>query len=253
MSRPEPSFEYEKITQTFKRKDGEYFCCYCGSVRAEKRTNLDHVPGVGVFKGEPPNKTPTVRVCIECNQKQSPSEAYFYCILSAVLSGSPKPKDQVLPSAKKVLSNDKRMRRKISQSNLDWPQNLNWTVDNGALLPLFSAYARGHLFLQNATLELQEPSSISVYPIPLMIEGLNSDFFSRNGDGWLEVGTKGFIEQALMFGEADQVAPTETEIIDSDGFNIVSPSEYRFRVGHSFGHTYVKMIFHEYLAVEVRW
>ncbi|QIE41978.1 hypothetical protein G5B39_08420 [Rhodobacteraceae bacterium SC52] len=184
---------------------------------------------------------------MRCNQKQSSDEAYFYCILSAVLSGSPKPQDQILLKAKRILQNDKSLRKKISQSINDNVGGLEWKIEVEKISRTLENYARGHLFLSNSETYIDPAHKVEFIPKSLLDGSKIEEFFVIPENlNFPEVGSRSLLE---MY-DSQYIAP---EPVDEFGFSIVSAGEYRYRTLTTKEDTIVQSVFHEYLLTTVSW
>jgi hypothetical protein len=241
--------DYEGVVPVpFADERLDWHCCYCGASRINADTTKDHVPSIGLFDDDPPRLLPTVRVCRKCNQSHSSAELYAYCAISVALSGSPRPIEQLSPVARRVLENDKRLRRIVSTSfakNEDGHCSIN--IDAIVFSQFLDKQARGHVFLECSEVRLSSPNRRFWLPRPSMSEYQMDNFLFRTSDAFPEIGSRGFVR---FIEGSDQLDDFE---IDNFGFTILKRGMYRFRVVLSNGGIIVQSIIRDYLFTEIEW
>ncbi|WP_264771876.1 hypothetical protein [Defluviimonas salinarum] len=194
-----------------------------------------------------PGHFPMVRVCIDCNRDQSEAETYFYAILSAVLSGSHRPEDQILPIGERVLRSDKSLRRRIFEAkNIAPDGSLIWNVDHELIGQVLTAYARGHIFLETGELALDKPARVVFKPLATMGQDERTAFLEVQNDVFPELGSRLFI---TLFDPQDE----RRQLLDANGFFVIQPNTYQYKVVLRNGQIGIRSIVRNFLATEVSW
>ena len=192
-----------------------------------------------------PSNLPVAFTCRDCNQRFSGDEQYFGVFLNCVLAGSTKPHDHEQQGVQRALERLAGLRARIEASKrsetLDGEVLLTWIPELARVHRVVVKNARGHAFYEFGEPVLGEPERVWALPLPQMTEPGCLDFETgRPGLAvWPEVGSR--MMKRLATGQD----------VD-DGWVVVQPSVYRYRVEHDDG-LVVRAILREYLATEVYW
>jgi len=227
-------------------------CAQCGTPIGKENKSSDHVPSKcllrkseGPARDQYPSNLPVAFTCRDCNQRFSGDEQYFCVFLSCVLAGSTEPADHDEQGVQRVLEQRSGLRARIEASkrleDLVGETRLTWIPELQRVLSVVVKNARGHAFYEFGEPVLEEPDRVWAVPLSVMTEAGRLDFETvRPGlAGWPEVGSR--MMQRLATG-----------IDMHDGWVVVQPSVYRYRVEHDDG-LVVRAILRDYLATEVCW
>ncbi|UWR51660.1 HNH endonuclease [Phaeobacter inhibens] len=221
------------------------WCFHCSRLLGSRNTNREHIPTKSLLTKPYPENLPTVHVCSECNESFSLDEQYFVAFLSAVLSGTTNPDEQRLKAGQSAFKNE-NLRKRIERAKTgpiyaQREPNTVWEPEGKRIENVIVKNARGHAFFENGEPIFDDPSFVEVFPIPCATEDQISLLLHFSPFAtWPEVGSRWM--QRLL----------EEDNFDSDGFYVVQPEFYRFRIDFDQGVT-VKSIINEYLATVVAW
>ena len=236
-----------KQIQEFTDERLRGYCVYCGGGVSDPSN--DHVPSKSLLKKPYPTNIPTIKACKGCNEEFALDEEYFAAFLSAVISGSTKPDDQVLPSAANSFSTnsgglrDRIQRSQVLQTCLDLgvEERLVWMPEFDRIKRVIVKNARGHGYY-----ELGDPNEVAGCPTSAWattLDNITKDqengFFSSEPGlvGWPEVGSRAMIR--AIEGQDLQ-----------DGWIVVQENVYRYSVEQG---TRVRSVLFEHVITEVVW
>lgn len=222
------------------------WCIHCGASLARFKKTKDHTPSKILLESPYPENLATTEVCGPCNQGFSKDEEYLVAFLSAVISGGTQPEVQKIEQAGNIFRRKLALREMIEgtkeeQYNLDGGIDLRWEPDLKRFRNVIVKNARAHLFFENGEPMWGEPEFVDVCPIETLTSENLGEFFGRNSviEPWCEVGSRWNFRLV------------EDQGFDGDGFLVVQPGVYRFRIeGGGLG---VRSIMREYLATSVFW
>tara|TARA_B100000749_G_scaffold250350_1_gene215388 strand:+ start:558 stop:1088 length:531 start_codon:yes stop_codon:yes gene_type:complete len=172
-------------------------------------------------------------------------EEYFASFLSAVLSGTCDPEQQVIKHCGKAMKRSAGLRKLIEGQRVEqfcfWgPSDLRWFPDLSRFRNVILKNARAHLFYENGEPMTEAPAFVEFSPLSLMDSAQKNEFFEVNYlQPWCEVGSRW--NTRLIEGDE----------FDEWGFLVVQPETYRFRI--DAGGLGVRSIIREYLATSVFW
>ena len=241
-----------KSTKDYSDRRLKNACPQCGTAIGKGNRSSDHVPSKcllreseGSAENQYPSNLPVAFTCRDCNQRFSPDEQYFCVFLNCVLGGSTEPDDHDERRVRSALEKNSGLRARIEASKrsetLDGQVYMTWIPELARVHRVIVKNARGHAFYEFGEPVLQEPDRVWATPLPQMTEAGCLDFEAgRSGlAGWPEVGSR--MMQRLATG------------LDlHDGWVVVQPSVYRYRVDHDDG-LVIRAILRDYLATEVHW
>ena len=221
------------------------WCLYCGRQLSDVSANHDHVPS-RVFLSDPePENLPTILSCYECNNGFSKDEEYFSAFLSATLSGSSKPEEQINSKAAKILAYHGGLRARIEasrirQRNVDGVEHLSWIPEMDRIRRVIIKNAQGHAFFELSEPKLNAPELCEFAPLATLQVGQRESFES--------------IEQPVIWPEVGSRMMTRiiAGIDMNAGWIVVQPGIYRYNVTYGDGVT-VKSVIWDYLATVTRW
>jgi len=235
-----------KQIREFKDERLKGYCVYCEQGVSDPSN--DHVPSKSLLKKPFPPDIPTIKACRGCNERFALDEEYFAAFLSAVLSGSTEPDDQVLPSAANSFRENNGLRERIDHSRsmqtqlvLGTDERITWFPEYDRIRRVIVKNAQGHIYF-----ELGDPSAASGCPTSAWattIENLNSSqrdrFFEMEPRlvGWPEVGSRAMI-RAIEGQDMD------------GGWVVVQDGVYRYSVEQG---TRVRSVLFERVVTEVLW
>ena len=227
-------------------------CAQCGTAIRQENKSSDHVPSKcllrkseGSAEDQYPSNLPVAFTCRDCNQRFSGDEQYFCVFLNCVLAGSTEPDDHAEQGVQRTLEQHSGLRARIETSKrsetLDGEVLLTWIPELARVHRVVVKNARGHAFYEFGEPVLEEPERVWALPLPQMTEAGYLDFETgRSGlAGWPEVGSR-------------MMKRLATGLDMHDGWVVVQPSVYRYRVEHDDG-LVVRVILRDYLATEVYW
>ncbi len=223
------------------------WCYYCNDTLGSTPTNREHIPTKGLLNKPFPKNLPVAEVCKKCNEQYSLDEEYFIAFLSAALSGSTDPNAQVIDSGRKIFFRNKSLQNRIERSKREFQtyggqKEVLWIAELTRIHSVILKNARGHLFFENGEPMFDQPKEIAVFPLQKATENQLNSFFSNGKplEFWPEVGSRWM--QRLL----------EEPSFDTNGFYVLQPSVYRFRLDFCNGIA-VKSVIHECLATYVAW
>ena len=227
-------------------------CAQCGRALRKNNRSSDHAPSKCLLckpdesaDRQYPTNPPVTYTCRECNEHFSKDEQYFSMFLNCLLAGSTEPDVHAEPRVQRALKQQSRLRARIEAAKrsqiLDGEVLLTWSPELTRVHRVVVKNARGHAFYESGQPILEEPERVWALPLAQMTEAQRLDFKTgRPGVAtWPEVGSR--MMQRLVTG------------VDTDnGWVVVQPSVYRYRVEHDDG-LVVRAILRDYLATEVYW
>ncbi len=202
---------------------------------------VDHVPSRVLLDKPYPENLPTVECCAECNAGLSLDEEYVACLIDCVLAGSVAVDDVGRSKVRAALKRKRALTERISASRSQTPAGIVWHPELDRVRSVVVALARGHSLYELHEPQFDEPTEVSVAPLPTMsaVEGDQFEVSVGYG-GWPEVGSRAF--QRSVLGVSGPTSPWLS----------VQPGRYRYLAALDDGIT-IKMVLSEYLACEVRW
>jgi hypothetical protein len=203
------------------------------------------VPSKSLLVPPYPENLAVVEICEACNTSFSGDEEYFSAFLSAVLSNSVEPSEQKLAIGKRIFERNEPLKRRIEKARMATStpdgDSFSWRPEIERVKAVLVKNARGHVFFENGEPAFDEPDAVECCPLDAMDDRQLDEFWARGGFAiWPEVGSRWM--QRLVEGDN----------FDTDGFLVVQPGIYRFRVEIGPGIT-VRSVIHEYLSAVVRW
>lgn len=236
-----------KFFNDFSDDRNKAWCLHCGTSIGQRKTNREHIPTKSLLSKPFPNNLPVAPVCADCNEGFSLDEEYFVAFLSAVLSGSTDPENQKIESAARILQGNQSLRDRLNRSKKSYltiggDHQTLWDPEWIRIARVLEKNARGHLFYENGEPIFEAPSNIFAFPLPIASDNQIREFFGTgsNVTTWPEVGSRWM--QRLL----------EDQDFDKDGFLVIQPNVYRFKLEFD-GCATVKSILYEYLATSVEW
>ena len=227
-------------------------CAQCGTGIRKDNKSRDHVPSKcllraseGAADDEYPSNLPVAFTCRDCNQQFARDEQYLCVFLNCVLAGSTDPEDHDEQGVQGVLEQHEGLRARIEASKRSETRDgevlLTWIPELERVHRVVVKNARGHAFYEFGQPVLEEPEHVWAMPLARMTETgrLNLETGSPGLAGWPEVGSR-------------MMERLATGLNMRDGWVVVQPSVYRYRVEHDDG-LVVRTILREYLATEVYW
>jgi hypothetical protein len=229
----------------FSDSRNKTWCIHCGSYLNQIEINRDHVPSKSLLLKPYPAELPVVEVCKACNTSFSQDEEYFIAFLGSVIAGTTDPKSQKIPTAKRILERNEKLRARIGRSQKifttigDQSRSV-WSPENDRINNVIIKNARGHAMYEYGEPMLDRPISIWSAALESLKASERETFEVVDfGGGFPEVGsrmmTRVFAGQDLM-----------------DGWVYVQDDVYRYAVTQQGG-LCVKSVLFEYLATEVIW
>lgn len=225
------------------------WCVHCGGWLQGVSTNRDHVPSKSLLQKPFPNNLPVIEVCTKCNSAHSLDEQYFVCFLSAVLSGSTQPDEQIISSATRAFTNNQPLKSRIERSRQDYDtiggeQRTVWRPELDRLNSVVLKNARGHALFELSEAKPQKPNHIWTAPLDSLTYDQREGFENVPGDlskfaGYPEIGSRQFTR--ILTGQ-DMYG----------GWVIVQPGIYRYLADSGQG-VLIRSVLYDYLATEVYW
>lgn len=215
-------------------------CVYCGAA-SESR---DHCPSKVLLDEPFPPELGTVDACGACNQAFSSDEQYVACLLECVLCGSTEPNDVRRPKIRRILEESPKLAARIKESGQeDIAGNLIWKPEFERVRNVALKLAQGHFAYEFNVPALEQPRYVNFVPLVSLAESQRSEFetpfMGARLVGWPEIGTRAFLRAAGAL-------PTRY----SNGWIVVQPERYRYRIGESGD---IDIVLSEYLACAVVW
>lgn len=235
-----------KQIQEFKDKRFDGYCVYCEQGVSD--ASNDHVPSKSLLKKPFPPDIPTIKACRACNERFALDEEYFAAFLSAVISGSTEPDDQVLTSAANSFGKNNGLRERIDRSrsmqtqlDLGTEERKLWIPEYDRMQRVIVKNARGHGYY-----ELGDPDEVAGCPTSAWattLDNITEDQKDRYFElesrlaGWPEVGSRAMIRAI------------EGQDLDG-GWVVVQDGVYRYSVEQG---TRVRSVLFEHVVTEVVW
>lgn len=234
-----------KVFSDYSDDRNKAWCIHCGSRLSEVKPTRDHTPSKVLLDRPFPKNLAVTPICGPCNQGFSLDEEYFVAFLSSVLTGTCHPDKQVIPHVSKTFGRSPSLRALIESQReeqfcLFGRSDVRWYPDFRRFSRVILKNARAHMFFENGEPMLHEPEVVEFQPISAMSTTERHDFFGMDLlQPWCEVGTRWNFRLI------------EDDSFDRDGFLVVQPDIYRFRI--EGGGAGVRTVIREYLATTVIW
>ena len=220
----------------------DYIPCDGGSHSG--KYSQDHIPTKALLNPPYPENLMGVGMCRECNSGFSEDEEYFAAFLASVVSGSTEPDPLQFPTASRILARKPLLRSRIDAARhvevtSSGSTMVTWTPELERIERVIVKNARGHLLFELVQTVESPPTHVNILPRELLSPQQLSGFERPEGlVGWPEVGSR------LM------LRLLETGEVRHGGWIEVQCGVYRYAVDDM---PRVRMVFREYLAVEVIW
>lgn len=226
--------------QDFGDDRNKGWCIYCGGP-GESR---DHAPSRVLLDEPYPAELPVLPACAACNGAFSRDEAYLACLIECALTGSV----ESAKSRRKVgemLAQSPALAARLVAARYERDGEIGFTPEPERVRAIILKLARGHAAFENNEPRLDEAESILFTPFTAMGEPEREQFEHGTNDAqgaapWPEVGSRAMTR--MLTGDD----------LGSDGWIIVQPGMYRYRVDWASGFR-VQIVIREYLAAEVVW
>lgn len=217
-------------------------CVHCGNRVENNCASREHVPTKGLLLEPLPAQYPTLTVCHSCNEGHSLDEEYLIAFLSSVLSGSTDPKEQIIPSAARILLRNSALKNRIDSSRKQDLGELIWLPEIDRIKRVIVKNARCHILYEASEPHWKDPEEILIFAIPNAADHEVKDFLSSNPlQAWTEVGSRRM-----------QRVLEEDGAFDEFGFYDFQSGTYRFRIDTDGGIA-AKIIIWNYLAAKIVW
>ena len=232
-----------KVFDDYSDNRHKSWCFHCGVTLGTNPTNREHIPTKSLLNKPYPPDLPQVKVCEVCNESYSRDEEYLVAFLSTVISGSTEPRKQVFSSGKRILARNKKLRERIDQARQIKPGGGSvWMPELKRIERIVVKNARGHAFFEGGEPMFEPPSDITILPLPSIPEEQSTELLSGSPfQQWPEVGSR-WMQRVLA----------ETGAFDADGFYVVQPNTYKFKLEIT-GHLSVVSVIGNYLFTSVTW
>ncbi len=217
------------------------YCVFCGG---EPETQ-DHVPSK-VFLDDPvPRNLATVEACLKCNNGFSLDEEYLSCFLEAVVCGSIEADKIRREKVKKAFSRKPNLAQRILGSQvIDLFDQMSWHPEEERVKRIITKLAKGHAAHELSLPQIEEPESISFFPLQLLDEKQRNAFENIDyGPLFPEIGSRAFLR---VLG----ATPFENE---PGPWISVQEGRYRYAAIQDGSGVLVRIVLSEYLACEVFW
>lgn len=213
------------------------WCVYCGGPDETR----DHVPSRVLLDEPYPTELPVVPACRACNASFSPDEAYLACLIECALTGSVESARR-RRKVNRMLTRSPSLASRLSVARYEQEGEVGFAPEADRVRRIVLKLARGHAAFENNEPRLDAPVSIRFVPFISMTADSRLRFEQGAGGPavWPEVGSRAMTRLV------------EGHDIDGNGWVIVQPGMYRYRVEWTDGFR-VQMALREYLAAEVAW
>jgi hypothetical protein len=231
--------------ETFTDERNQSWCIHCTRWLSEVKNSRDHVPTRSLLRQPYPTNLPVVTICEDCNRGFSKDEEYLLVFLSAVLSGSTDPTCQSNSRAAAALRRNEKLkarieRAKIAYKTISGKSQFIWKPEPDRVRRVLVKNARGHAFYEYGEPLMADPVRVWFTPLQCLNGEERVAFEDTGGDGvWPEVGSRMMTRLASGHDLVDMWVD-------------VQPGTYRYAVFQANG-LVVRIVLHEYLAVEVVW
>jgi hypothetical protein len=174
------------------------WCIHCGEWIAQVESNRDHAPSKSFLKKPYPENLPVVQVCKKCNSSFSNDEEYFISLLGAVLTGTTESTAQFIPSARRILAANDKLRTRIERSKITCTtiggeERIVWRPEVSRINNVVIKNARGYLFFEHGKPMLTSPANVWFMPL-IALTNTEREAFERETDDdlalWPEVGSR---------------------------------------------------------------
>lgn len=214
-------------------------CFHCGAAA----TTVDHTPPKVLLDRPYPDEMIAVPACYECNNAASLDESWLACLVECTVTGEVEAERVSREAVAKILARSPALAASFAAIRLIDEHGTTFRPDLGRVARIVTKIARAH-----AAYELHEhfehmPTSVEVFPLPLLSDTALHDFETLCGGGfamWPEVGSRAM--QRLVEGYPG----------DRPGWVVVQEGRYRYMAGVEDGYV-VRMVLSEYLGCKVTW
>ena len=171
-------------------------CIYCGGMEETR----DHVPS-RVFLDKPyPTNLPVVPACINCNNSFSSDEEYVACLIEVIICSSTELKELQRKKIRKILARQSSLKSLLKKSIRKNNDQISFKIDKKRVENVLLKLARGHAAFELSSINRQEPTHLSFWPLHTMTQ---EDFESFDAPHILGV-----------FGEVGSRSTQRTQVIE---------------------------------------
>lgn len=211
-------------------------CVYCGGPNETR----DHAPS-RAFLDEPfPSELPVVPACAKCNASFAADEAYLTCLVECSVAGSIEAA-RARPKIDRILGEFPSLAARLESARRVTGERIEFAAEMERVRAIVVKLARGHVAFEQNEPHLDKPAQVVIALLPAMSNEQRAVFEKGSGGSvWPEVGSRALFRAV------------EGHDLYEDGWILVQPARYRYRVEYSGG-LRVHLVIREYLAAEIVW
>jgi|SRR5690606_9134651 len=218
------------------------FCVFCG----DEPGTQDHVPSKIFIDDPTPKNLPTVEACLKCNNGFSLDEEYFGCFLESVICGTVDVEKVSREKIRKIYNRKPDLAARIlSSQSIDLFGQIAWEPEEERIGRIVTKLARGHVAYELSLPQMDEPDTVSFFPLPLLNEKQRDAFENISYAElaiWPEFGSRAFHRILGVEPFGNEPGP----------WIVVQGGRYRYSVIQDGG-VKVRIVLSEYLACEIIW
>lgn len=160
------------------------------------------------------------------------------------MNGTTSPTSTFREKVARILESKPQLANEIEKSCRVEGERKNWYPDIERVKNIMLKLARGHAAYECAETFRKEPNEILITPfLNLSAEERDAFEFQSPYAIWPEIGSRAFMRATGMI----RSDPSD------NGWQIVQPERYRYRVDYSDHPFTVKLVLSEYLSCQVAW
>lgn len=210
------------------------WCVFCGGPDETR----DHVPSRVLLDEPYPENLPVLPSCRSCNNSFSLDEEYLACLVECARVGSVEQAGATRLKVGRALAHNPSLAARLAAARTQNDSGILWTPEAERVQNVILKLARGHVAYEQNEPQLEEPSSLSIFPLCALSDEAREDFETFPDTGlWPEVGSRAM--HRLVEGAEGDYPWVE-----------VQPGRYRYLVASPF---IVRIVIADYLAAEIAW
>lgn len=218
------------------------YCVFCNILLTKSNSSKDHAPSK-VFLNKPyPENLFLISACKKCNNSFSKDEEYIAAILSVQMSNSTDPDKQIFEKGGQILSQHSKLQQKIIRESMFDERGRFYGVkfEENRLANVMIKNAKALALYMASSARYNQPSHFNWSFLPQLTADERANF---------EI-----MPDQLMFPEVGSRALTLLVMSNESnlGWQVIQENIFRFAITENVS-TIIRMIFCEFLFVEVVW
>lgn len=163
-------------------------CFHCGG----KADTVDHAPPKVLLDKPYPDEMIAVPACYACNNGASIDESWLACVVECTVTGEVEPNRGSREAVAKMLTHSPALAASMAAMRTIDENGTIFQPDVERVRRIVTKIARAHAAYELHEHFEHEPSSVQVFPLPLLSDDALQDFETLGGGGfamWPEVGS----------------------------------------------------------------